>query len=77
MTLFCFVFYAVQSLTLTVQKSDYLFRGGVKVSPRTALLLSKPHWQCLHEKVEEMGREELRHEGVIHRLWIPIFVAKL
>jgi hypothetical protein len=40
--LFCFAFCAVQNLSCAVQKSDYLFRGrGVKVSPRTALLLSK------------------------------------
>ncbi len=41
--LFCFAFCAVQNSSRPVQKTDYLFLGGggVKVSPRTALRLSK------------------------------------
>ncbi len=43
--LFCLAFYAVQSLSHAVQKSDHLFFWGggrcIKVSPRTALLLLK------------------------------------
>jgi hypothetical protein len=38
---FCFVCYAVQILSRTVQNSITFFMGGVKAIPKTALLLSK------------------------------------
>ncbi len=54
-TAFCFAFYAVQISSPQYKSLITFFRGGgVKVSPRTALLLSKSHkiflkraWACV------------------------------